>query len=181
MLLNFVREKYYHVINQLQRSNRAPPLPLLGDGRKGVDILKNRVTSRYRKARRRFSNAKSKESFSDLFNLPEWLDTTGWLTIQLRDRGVDSLYILTLDHIVPLSQARNKEELKKLMSWSNTRLLDKDMNEEKSSTFDAESRYLCYILLGRYPDDDSLQEQNKLRVKQHTARHKIEQNRRRNL
>ncbi len=179
MIVNFLKNKYYSIKDQMVNTYKAPPLPLLEDGRKGVDILKGRVLSRFRHSRSRFTKDRHEETFSGLFDLPPWLDTTGWLTIQLRGRGVDSLYLLTLDHIVPLSQARDEVELKKLMSWKNTRLLDKEMNEAKGSKFDPESRYLCYSLLGSYPDEDDWQEQNILRVKQFVAKRKAKQNKRR--
>jgi hypothetical protein len=134
--------------------NEDLDLPTLYDGRTGLDIIKRRV-------RRRF-NEKCKEvgvdpkvyksyDFTKIFDLPTWLTFNKWLLIQLRGRDINDLFVLNLDHIVPISIAENFEELIILFSWRNTRLADPGMNEEKSSHLDAENILLCERLLGRKP------------------------------
>jgi len=140
-------------------------LDRLKDGRDAKWVIKNRVVSRFRKASKSFKGCPHLSSFGDLFDLPPTISLSNWIYIQLRGRPVDSLYMLTLDHIVPLSQARNIGELKKLMSWKNTRLLDKEINEEKGSEIDNEIRLLCLSLLGRYPDSDDRSELNMYKIK----------------
>jgi hypothetical protein len=54
-----------------------------------------------------------------------------------------------IDHIVPLSQAQNKEEAEKLCHWRNLRLLKGEENLEKSDNKTRENIALCKKLLGR--------------------------------
>jgi len=129
-------------------------LELLHDGRTAHEVIKKRVMRRY--------NEKCKEvnidpklykahSFEAIFNLPKEISFNIWMHLQLRGRPVDDLFILNLDHIVPISIATTFEELLILFSWKNTRLANPDMNTAKGSHLDPENILLCQRLLGREP------------------------------
>jgi len=113
-------------------------------------VLKRRVRNRYKHLKGIYPKLPEK-TFSELFQLPEWLPLRLWILIALRGRPVGFLMSCSVEHIVPLSWARNEEEVLKLFSHLNTRLLDKEQNERKSNHEDEENRELCFHLLGRYP------------------------------
>jgi hypothetical protein len=56
---------------------------------------------------------------------------------------------MQIDHIVPLSQAKNIEELEKLCGYRNLQLLGAAENREKSDKKTEENAALCLELLGR--------------------------------
>lgn len=168
-MLQKIQSKLIKYINTVY----SPGALFLPNGHKGTFILKRRIMRRYSRVRKRFTNKEHAYTFSDLFDLPEWITLDKWLRIQLRGRGVESLYLLTIDHIVPLSQARDLDELKKLMSWENTRLLDIDINSEKSSQIDNEVRLLCFTLLKRFPDGDNIEGTKAFKKKMQKAVNKM--------
>ncbi len=57
--------------------------------------------------------------------------------------------ILSIDHIVPVSQAQNAEEVLKLQTYRNLRLITKEANATKSNKATPEGVVLCIKLLGR--------------------------------
>lgn len=138
----------------VQESNEGKPncpiLPVLNDGRGAEFIFKNRIKIRYRDMRKKYPNLPVK-TFEELFGLPDWLSLNDWLTVNLRGRPVEFMLQCNTDHIVPMGWAHNEEEIIKLFSYKNTRLLDPDLNGRKSDYLDEENRELCFTLLGRYP------------------------------
>jgi len=127
------------------------PLPNLSNGSDPREIIKNRIMQRFKhKMRKQFRGEPyASYTFEELFDLPEWCTLDLWLTIQLRGRGVDSLLELSLDHIIPCDLARLPEEMVKLQCYKNIRLLDADLNSQKSNYVDNENSLLALSLLGR--------------------------------
>lgn len=121
--------------------------------------FKKRVLGRFKyKINKQFPEADYRgTTFKELFALPYWLPFEAWLLIQLRGRGVQFFKESSLDHVVPLSWAKTPAELIKLMSYKNTRLLDKEYNSRKASYVDEENKELCLYLLERYPDESTPQ------------------------
>lgn len=121
-------------------------------GKRATHRIRKRVMGRWKDKAPKFvrkGNRVIKDTaFEDLFDLPPWLPLEVWLYIQLRGRYSEDLETLSLDHIVPLSAAKSLEDLKKLFSWRNTRLLNKELNQLKSSYTDPENVLLCRRLLG---------------------------------
>ena len=120
------------------------------DNRDLEGIIQKRVLMRYRlKAKSPYFGQYEPKTFDELFDLPPWLTLAQWIHIQLRGRQSDDIFNLNIDHIVPLSVANTIEELRILMSWKNTRLINPELNTEKKSNKDAENTLLCERLLNR--------------------------------
>jgi len=157
-MLKRVKYTVINTISELKRRlSRPPKLGLCSNGKTPREVFKDRIKNRFKqKVKRMFPDMPyANKSFMELFDLPEWLDFDTWLLIQLRGRPIDAILGLSLDHLVPLNWSQNYEELLKLMSYKNTRLLDKEMNSRKSDFVDEENTELCWTLLGRAPNPEA--------------------------
>jgi 5-methylcytosine-specific restriction endonuclease McrA len=123
----------------------------LSDGRLPSEVIETRVMNRFKqKSRKDFRGVPyAHYTFEELFDLPAWLTLDMWILQQLRGRDPELLLELSLDHVVPINLAETHEELVKLQSWKNIRLLDKELNSRKSDYLDEENKLLGESLLGR--------------------------------
>jgi hypothetical protein len=141
-------------IKKILKLFNSPILPRLSSGEYPREMLERRVMRRFKaKMSEAFPNDSADFSFEELFKLPPWITLDEWIIIQLRGRPLNSLIELTIDHIVPIKWCRTPDELRKLMSWENTRFLDKELNSRKSDYKDEENIELCYAFLARYPNE----------------------------
>lgn len=123
----------------------------LPNGKTAKEVISERVRQRLRQKIKKMFPDSPKQSFKfdEIFDLPWWLPFDAWLFIQLRGRPVEFVIDSSIDHITALNYAESVEELVKLCSWRNTRLLDRQMNSIKSDFIDEESKLIGEVLLER--------------------------------
>jgi hypothetical protein len=109
--------------------------------------LKKNLSRRLRLALKKFNSNKKSPIFDIIGKPDEIIDYFSKFNIDIL--SPNSLTGKTIDHICPLAQAQNEEEILKLSHYSNLRIMTRRGNGKKSNKKTKLAEKMCIKLLGR--------------------------------